>query len=66
MPIISLGLDYDTFELMGGAANFSNAERIVLNAQNAPEPGWKPLDNLAHKSRYWLVKDMLDTDYERR
>lgn len=59
-----LALDDDTFEFMGGEANFSNAERIVLNAANAPEPGWKPLDNLAHKSRYWLVKDMLDTEYE--
>ncbi len=59
-----LGLDDDTFEFMGGTDNFGNAERIVLNASNAPEPGWKPLDNLAHKSRYWLVKDMLDSEYE--
>jgi hypothetical protein len=60
----TLGLDYDTFSLMGGSPYFTSAERIVLNAQNAPEPGWKPLDNLAHKSRYWLVKDMLDSEYE--
>lgn len=59
-----IGLDDDTFEFTGGSANFTNAERVVLNASNAPEPGWKPLDNLAHKSRYWLVKDMLDTEYE--
>lgn len=59
-----LGLDYDTFSLYGGSAYFTNAERIVLNAQNAPESGWKPLDDLAHKSRYWLAKDMLDTEYE--
>jgi hypothetical protein len=59
-----LGLDYDTFSLMGGTPYFTNAERIVLNAQNAPEAGWKPLDDLAHKSRYWLVKDMLDPDYQ--
>ncbi|MCK5137697.1 MAG: DUF4835 family protein [Bacteroidales bacterium] len=59
-----LGLDYDTFSLFGGSLYFSNAERIVLNAQNAPEGGWKPLDDMAHKSRYWLVKDMLDVDYE--
>lgn len=59
-----LGLDDDTFEYMGGTANFGNAERVVLNCSNAPEPGWKPLDNLAHKSRYWLVKDMLDSEYE--
>ena len=59
-----LGLDYDTFSLFGGSNYFSNAERIVINAQNAPESGWKPMDDVAHKSRYWLVKDMLDTDYE--
>ncbi|MFH0758826.1 MAG: DUF4835 family protein [Bacteroidota bacterium] len=59
-----LGLDYDTFGLMGGTPYFTNAERIVMNAQNVPESGWKPLDNLAHKSRYWLAKDMLDSEYE--
>lgn len=59
-----IGLDDDTFEFYGGSANYGNAERVVLNASNAPEPGWKPLDNLAHKSRYWLVKDILDTEYE--
>jgi len=59
-----LGLDYDSFSLFGGSLYFSNAERIVLNAQNAQEGGWKPMDNLAHKNRYWLVKDMIDVDYE--
>lgn len=58
-----LGLDYDTFSPMGGSPYFNNAEQIVLNAQNAPEPGWEPLSDLAHKSRYWLVKDMLDSEY---
>lgn len=59
-----LGLDYDTFSLFGGGTYFTNAEQIVLNAQNAPESGWKPMDDLAHKSRYWLVKDILDAEYE--
>jgi hypothetical protein len=59
-----LGLDYDTFSLLGGTTYFTNAERIVLNAQNSAEPGWKPMDDIAHKNRYWLVKDMLDSDYE--
>ena len=59
-----LGLDYDTFSLMGGSQYFINAEQIVLNAQNAAERGWKPMDDIAHKNRYWLVKDMIDTDYE--
>jgi hypothetical protein len=59
-----LGIDYDTFSLLGGTPYFNNAERIVLNAQNAAETGWKPMDNISHKNRYWLVKDMIDTDYE--
>ncbi len=58
-----LGLDYDTFSLEGGTPYFSNAERIVMNAQNAAEAGWKPLDDMAHKNRYWLAKDMIDTEY---
>jgi len=59
-----LGIDYDTFSLLGGTPYFNNAERIVLNAQNAAETGWKPMDNISHKNRYWLVKDMIDADYE--
>ncbi len=59
-----LGLDYDTFSLMGGSPYFSSAERIVMNAQNAAEAGWKPLDDLAHKNRYWLAKDMIDADWK--
>ena len=58
-----LGLDYDSFSLFGGSTYFSNAERVVLNAQNAVEGGWKPMDDISHKNRYWLVKDMIDTDY---
>lgn len=59
-----LGLDYDSFSLFGGSTFFTNAEKIVINAQNAAEKGWKPMDDVAHKNRYWLVKDMLDPDYE--
>jgi len=59
-----LGIDYDTFSLMGGSQYFNNAEQIVLNASNAAESGWKPMDNTSHKNRYWLIKDMIDTDYE--
>jgi hypothetical protein len=58
-----LGLDYDSFGLYGGSAFFMSAEKIVDNAQNVAEKGWKPFDNTSHKNRYWLVKDFLDTDY---
>ncbi len=58
-----IGLDYDSFSYMGGSPYFQNAEKIVLNANNVPEKGWKPVDNMSHKNRYWLVKDFLDQDY---
>jgi len=58
-----LGLDYDSFSLFGGSTYFANAEIVVLNAQNAVESGWKPMDDISHKNRYWLVKDMIDADY---
>ncbi len=60
---IILGLDYDSFGFDGGTSYFQAAEKIVDNAQNVPEKGWKPFDNTSHKNRYWLVKDLLDTDY---
>jgi hypothetical protein len=36
---IILGFDYDTFSPLGGTEYFQMADRIVTNAQNAPEAG---------------------------
>ena len=58
-----IALDYDSFSYEGGSPYFENAEKIVLNAQNMNEKGWKPVDDMSHKNRYWLVKDILDQDY---
>jgi hypothetical protein len=35
----------------------------VTNAQNAPEPGWKPYDGSRNRNRYWLIKNILDKEY---
>lgn len=35
-----------------------------MNAQNAVEPGWKPYDGSRNKNRYWLIKNILDKEYE--
>jgi hypothetical protein len=59
-----LGFDYDTFSPLGGTEFFQMAEKIVANAQNATEAGWKPYDGSRNKNRYWLVKNVLDKDYE--
>lgn len=59
-----LGFDYDTFSPLGGTEFFQMAEKIVTTAQNAPEPGWKPYDGSRNRNRYWLVKNVLDKEYE--
>ena len=59
-----LCFDADTFSPEGGTEYFQMAEKIVSNAQNAPEPGWKPYDGSRNRNRYWLVKNTLDKEYE--
>jgi hypothetical protein len=61
---IILGVDYDSYSLLGGTEFFQMAEKIVNNAQNASEPGWKPYDGSRNRNRYWLVKNILDKEYE--
>jgi hypothetical protein len=61
---VILGFDYDSFSLEGGTEFFQLAEKIVTNAQNAPEPGWKPYDGSRNRNRYWLIKNILDKEYE--
>ncbi|MCB8999130.1 MAG: DUF4835 family protein [Bacteroidales bacterium] len=58
-----LGLDYDSFSYGGGTPFFQAAEKIVDNAQGEQQKGWKPFDNTSHNNRYWMVKDILDTEY---
>jgi hypothetical protein len=59
-----LGFDFDSFSPLGGTEYFQMAEKIVTNAQNAPETGWKPYDGSRNRNRYWLVKNVLDKEYE--
>ena len=61
---IILGFDYDTFSPLGGTEYFQMAEKIVTNAQNAPEAGWKPFDGSRNRNRYWLIKNILNREYE--
>jgi hypothetical protein len=61
---VILGFDYDSFSSEGGTEFFQIAEKIVMNAQNAPEPGWKPYDGSRNKNRYWLIKNILDKEYQ--
>jgi len=58
-----IGMDFDSFSPLGGTPYFQVAEKIVQNAQNAPEPGWKPYDGSRNRNRYWLVKNILNDEY---
>jgi len=61
---VILAFDYDSFSPEGGTPFWEDAEKIVDNAQNAQEKGWKPFESTNHRNRYWLVKDILDNDYQ--
>ncbi len=59
---IILGIDYDSYSNLGGSEYFLKAEKIVTNAQNAPERGWKAYEG-NRKNRYWMVENLLNSKY---
>ncbi len=57
-----LGLDFDSFSLRGGDANFQKAQNIVNNApEGANINGWKAFDGV--RNRYWLMENLTNTKY---
>jgi hypothetical protein len=60
---IILGLNFDSFGLKSGSEFFQKAERIVNNAQNANERGWRAGESTSRKNRYWLINNILNEGY---
>ncbi len=60
---IIIGLDFDSFSYEGGTPYFHLAEKIVNNAQNASEKGWRAIDSQGRKNRYWLINNILKEDF---
>ncbi len=60
---IILGIDYDTYSLYGGSDYFQKAEKIMNNAQNAAERGWKAYEG-NRKNRYWMIENILNEKYK--
>ena len=58
---IILGLDFASFSEEGGNEYFNIAQKIVNNAQNARETGWKAFES--DKNRYWIAHNLLDSRY---
>jgi hypothetical protein len=52
-----LGLDADSYSLLGGTPFYNLAQQVVNNAQNASEPGWKAFEE--KRNRYWLIDNQL-------
>jgi len=60
---IILGLDFDSYGLHAGNEFFEKTEKIVNNAQNANERGWRAGESTSRKNRYWLVNNILNDEY---
>jgi hypothetical protein len=60
---VILGLDFDSYGLNAGTEFFQKAEKIMNNAQNANERGWRAGESTSRKNRYWLISSILDADY---
>lgn len=58
---IIIGLDYDSFSPEGGTPYFQKAEKIVTNAQNLTQKGWKSFEG--QKNRYWLIENIMNSKY---
>jgi hypothetical protein len=60
---IILGLDFDSFGMLSGTEFFQKAEKIMINAQNAPERGWRAGESTSRRNRYWLINNILNEEY---
>lgn len=60
---IILGLDFDSYGLKAGNEFFQKAEKIVTNAQNANEKGWRSGESTSRRNRYWLIDNILDEEF---
>jgi hypothetical protein len=58
---IFLGLDFDSFQMMGGSPYFEKAQAIVSSAQGARESGWKSFEGM--RNRYWLAENLNNSAY---
>lgn len=56
-----LGMDFDSFQSMGGSPYYDKAQTVVNLAQSATEPGWKAYESM--KNRYWLAENLNNSSY---
>jgi len=59
---IIIGLDYDSFEELGGTDYFQKAWQVVTNAQQSGFPGWERFSSI--RNRYWLAENFISVEME--
>jgi len=59
-----IGMEFDSYELGGGATYFNKAQTIVNLCQNGTESGWKPFES-GQSNRYWLMENLNNTSYSK-
>ena len=60
---IIIGLDRDTFSLLGGTDSFVAAQNIASIAQQSNTKGWNPNEG-GNQNRFFLVNDLLSNTFE--
>ena len=59
---IIIGLDRDTFSLLGGTDSFVAAQNIAVTAQPSNTKGWNPNEG-GTQNRFFLVNDLLSNTF---
>lgn len=57
---IIIGLDYDSYGMLGGTEYFQKAKQIVTNAQGGRDDGWKTFSS-GKNNRYYLIENILES-----
>ena len=54
-----IGMDYDSYALLGGTPHFEKAVAIVTAAQSSPDDTWKSASK-SDQTRYWMITNTMD------
>ena len=54
---VIIGLDYDSFEKLGGTPYFEKAQVTVTNSQPSNRPGWSQFEG-NFRNRFWLSENL--------
>jgi len=59
---VIIALDYESFQPRSGTTYLAKANKIVSNAQGAPEKGWKSFES--NRNRYWMLENYMSPKYQ--